>query len=171
MTFYEELTFWNIYIQTSRLIKQRCKNIVSIGDKRGEIYILFSYKSSIEDLVFMRTKLLKWYSFSPHFTQKASLEPGGTRQSSALRLVWKNPKGFLILPKFRGSSLAISIFDHFYIVHFHSALSKRALSLAMWGPSENLDWHFQEGSLKAVAVSPVFILFDMNNLYLYHFHP
>ena len=32
-------------------------------------------RSSIEDLVLMRTKLLKWSSFSPHFTQKASFSP------------------------------------------------------------------------------------------------
>ena len=30
---------------------------------------------SIEDLVLMKTKLLKWSSFSPHFTQKASFSP------------------------------------------------------------------------------------------------
>ena len=30
-----------------------------------------SKRSSIEDLVLMRTKLQKWSSFSPHFTQKA----------------------------------------------------------------------------------------------------
>jgi len=29
-------------------------------------------RSSIEDLVLMRTKLLNWSSFSPHFTQKFS---------------------------------------------------------------------------------------------------
>ena len=34
-----------------------------------------SKKSSIVDLVLMRTKLLKWSSFSPHFTQKASFSP------------------------------------------------------------------------------------------------
>ena len=32
-------------------------------------------RSSIEDLVLMRTMLLKWSSFSPHFTQKASFSP------------------------------------------------------------------------------------------------
>ena len=32
-------------------------------------------KTSIEDLVLMRTKLLKWSSFGPHFTQKSSLSP------------------------------------------------------------------------------------------------
>ena len=31
-----------------------------------------SKRSSIEDLVLMRTKLPKWSSFSSHFTQKAS---------------------------------------------------------------------------------------------------
>ena len=32
-------------------------------------------RSSIEDLVLLRTKLLKWPSFGPHFTQKASFPP------------------------------------------------------------------------------------------------
>ena len=34
-----------------------------------------SKRSSIEDLVLMRTKLLKWTSIGPHFTQKASFSP------------------------------------------------------------------------------------------------
>ena len=33
---------------------------------------LLAKRSPIEDLVLMRTKLLKWTSFGPHFTQKAS---------------------------------------------------------------------------------------------------
>ena len=31
-----------------------------------------SLRSSIKDLVLLRTKLLRWFSFSPHFTQKVS---------------------------------------------------------------------------------------------------
>ena len=49
---------------------------------------------------------------------------GGTHHASALRLVWKNPKGFLILTKFRGSSSHFR-FDYFYIVDFHSALTSQ----------------------------------------------
>ena len=43
-------------------------------------------------------------------------------RASALRLYWKNPKGFLISTKFRGSSSHFR-FDHFYIVDFHSSLT------------------------------------------------
>ena len=43
-----------------------------------------------------------------------------THQASAWGLVWRNPKGFLISTKFRGSSSHFR-FDHFYIVYFHSA--------------------------------------------------
>ena len=45
-----------------------------------------------------------------------------TRQASAWGLVWRNPKGFLISTKFRGSSSHFR-FDQFHIVDFHSALT------------------------------------------------
>ena len=45
-----------------------------------------------------------------------------THQASAWGLVWRDPKGFLISTKFRGSSSHFR-FDHFYIVDFHSALT------------------------------------------------
>ena len=35
-------------------------------------YAVRAERSSIEDLVLMRTKLLNWSSFSPHLTQKVS---------------------------------------------------------------------------------------------------
>ena len=38
---------------------------------------------------------------------------GGTHHASALGLVWKDPKGFLILTKFKGSSSLLK-FDHFF---------------------------------------------------------
>ena len=45
-----------------------------------------------------------------------------THQASAWGLVWRNPKGFLISTKFRGSSSHFR-FDHFYNIDFHSALT------------------------------------------------
>ena len=57
---------------------------------------------------------------------------GGTHHASALRLVWKNPKGFLISTKFRGSSSHFC-FDHFYIIDFHSDLAFRDRDLQSEG--------------------------------------
>ena len=45
-----------------------------------------------------------------------------TRQASIWGLVWRDPKGFLILTMFRGSSSHFR-FDHFYIADFQSALT------------------------------------------------
>ena len=56
-----------------------------------------------------------------------------TRQASAWGLVWKNPKGFLISIKFRGSSSHFR-FDHFYSVDFHSALTSQ---VSVW---KSEDW-------------------------------
>ena len=47
-----------------------------------------------------------------------------THHASAWGLVWRNPKGFIILNKFKGSSSHLK-FDHFYIVDFHSALASQ----------------------------------------------
>ena len=45
-----------------------------------------------------------------------------THHASAWVLVWRDPTGFFISTKFRGSSGHFR-FDHFYIVDFHSALT------------------------------------------------
>ena len=47
---------------------------------------------------------------------------GSTRSASIWGLVWRNPKGFLILTSFRGCTSHFR-FDLFYIVDFHSALT------------------------------------------------
>ena len=54
-----------------------------------------------------------------HFFEKIK---STTHQALARELVWKDPKGFLILTKFRGASGHFR-FDLFYIVDFHSALT------------------------------------------------
>ena len=53
-----------------------------------------------------------------------------THHVSALMLVWEDPKGLLILTKFKGSSSHFC-FDNFYIFDFHSA----SLSQARRGPT------------------------------------
>ena len=45
---------------------------------------------------------------------------GSTRSVSIWGLLWRNPKGFLILISFRGCTTHFC-YDHFYIVDFHSA--------------------------------------------------
>ena len=46
---------------------------------------------------------------------------GSTRSASIWGLLWRNPKGFLILTTFRGCTRHFR-FDLFYIVDFHSTL-------------------------------------------------
>ena len=47
---------------------------------------------------------------------------GSTRSASIWGLLWRNPKGFLILTTFRGCTSHFR-FDLFYIVDLHSALT------------------------------------------------
>ena len=54
-----------------------------------------------------------------------------THHALAWRSVWKDPKGFLILTKFRGASSHFR-FDLFYIVDFHSALIWPGWEWAEW---------------------------------------
>ena len=49
---------------------------------------------------------------------------GSTRSASILKLVWRNPKGFLILTSFWGCTSHFR-FDLFYIVDFHSVLTSQ----------------------------------------------
>ena len=44
------------------------------GRPVSRLHTVLTYRFS-KDLVLMRTKLLKWSSFSPHFTPKASFSP------------------------------------------------------------------------------------------------
>ena len=75
------------------------------------------HDQQLSDLDFSKVYLCELY---PRMVQKkffSQKQIGRTRHASALRLVWKNPKGFLISAKFRGSSSHFR-FDHFYIVYF-----------------------------------------------------
>jgi len=54
-----------------------------------------------------------------------------THHASAWGLVWRNPKGFLISTKFKGS-LGHLKFDQFYIVYFYSPLSFLDRDLYFW---------------------------------------
>ena len=58
-------------------------------------------------------------------------EISATHHASAWRLVWRNPKGFLISTKFKGS-LGHFCFDLFYDVDFHSALTWPGWEWAEW---------------------------------------
>ena len=89
-----------------------------------------------------------------------------TRQSSALRSVWKNPKGFLISTKFRGSSSLFS-FDHFYIVDFHSALTLQVSvsKSKVWVKIYNVKWSKLkrlEDPLNLVEIKNPFGFFQTN---------
>ena len=50
------------------------RNVDPCGSKACRkifIFTVFAKRCAIEDLVPVRTKLLKWSTFGPHFTQKA----------------------------------------------------------------------------------------------------
>ena len=56
---------------------------------------------------------------------------GSTRSASIWGLLWRNPKGFLILTTFRGCTSHFR-FDLFYIVDFHPALTSPDIVRAEW---------------------------------------
>ena len=85
-----------------------------------------NFRSTANQLTLQRTEGFYWL-FSRVFHKNTFFQKqiGGTRLSSALRLVWKNPKRFLILTKFRGSSRHFR-FHRFYIADYHWWLAASA---------------------------------------------
>ena len=102
--------------------------------ERGQCHLFlpfFLLRGFPKYMVFINTRisqkqsfhLLRWLNIRVfHENMFLMKKLGSTRSASIWRLVWRNPKGFLILISFRGCTSHFR-FDLFYIIDFHSGLT------------------------------------------------
>ena len=112
-------------------------------DQQKYLFMRSFEKSALYSIFSVALRHLSFHSTYQHQSvngkvfQKTNCLPktnSRMHHASAMGLVWKDLKGFLILTKFRGSSSQFR-FDYFYIVDFHSAFSQPGHEEAEWKSS------------------------------------